>query len=569
MNDEFDSEFGFENAGIGGILRSKLLRVPANQRPYAWRHSNVIDLLNDFKEAMAESDERYFLGTVVLVHGDDRQLIADGQQRIATATIILARARDLLRSLGEEKDAISTEGDFIKRYVRRSKDDEYILQMNIEDDEFFRTNIIDCDWISARPSLKKFSYPSNQRLFDASEATLEFMYAEVNHLNDSNAVSIINKWITFIEERAFVVAVTVPDEVGAFRMFETLNDRGLRASQADILKNYFFSKVKAADLSQVQAFWNQIYGALSDRFDDPDERMVEYIRHFWTLKSGLTRQRDLANAIKAKIRNAQQSMTFLREAKDAVNDYVAIFNSEHSKWKEFPPKVKGDIFVLSNVINIEQIVPLVFAVASKFEQKEAAKAFGLFVVWSVRFILGQSGRAGRLDKQYAELAHCVGQGLITTARGLREKLADKVPSDEAFARSVQIAKVSKSVLARYYLIEFEKARCQRSGELEPSKDISKVNLEHILPQTFSRELGISKPEFDDLISRLGNQTIMLSDWNRDLGNLPFSQKKATYQKSDISFTSDLATLLKFDRQEIDARQKEMAQLAPKIWSTKF
>jgi len=35
------------------------------------------------------------------------------------------------------------------------------------------------------------------------------------------------------------VVVTASDEVNAYRIFETLNDRGLKASQADILKITF------------------------------------------------------------------------------------------------------------------------------------------------------------------------------------------------------------------------------------------------------------------------------------------------------------------------------------------
>lgn len=569
MSERDEAEFGFANAGIGSIINRHLLRVPANQRPYAWKVPHVYDLLNDFKEAMLESEEPYFLGTVVLVDSDQRQLIADGQQRLATASIILARTRDWLRQLEEDKDADSIEKDFLKRYIRKSKENEYVLLMNIEDDQFFREFIIEKNWAKALPKVKEFTYPSNERLFDASHNISLFLQKEIEHLKHDNAVSVLNQWVSFIEERALVVAVSVPDEVGAFRMFETLNDRGLRASQADILKNYFFSKVKQSELPEIQAYWNQIYGTIADRFDDPDERMVEYIRHYWTLQNGLTRERELATSIKKKVRSGPKSLQFLRGANDAVTDYVAVFNSEHPKWRQYGPDVKNDIGTLTNIINIEQIVPLAFAVAHRFEIKEAKKAFRLFVVWSVRFILGQSGRAGRLDKQYAEMAHAVGEGSITTARDLRTFLDDKVPGDEAFSRSVATAKVSKSVLARYYLLEFERARRGGSGELEPSTNVSKVNLEHILPQTFNKDIGMSKSDYDDLLTRLGNQTVMLSEWNRDIGNMLFDKKKPTFAKSEISLTKELAKLEQFGRDEVDARQQEMADLAPKIWSLKF
>lgn len=569
MREQNETEYSFDDAGIGTIIARNLLKVPANQRPYAWKVAHVIDLLNDFKEAMVESDDPYFLGTIVLVNAEGRQLIADGQQRIATASLIIARARDWLRHLSESDDADSVERDFLKRYVRRSKDHEYVLHMNIEDDQFFQSVIIEQDWLDSRPNVSYFDYPSNERLYDASHNISVFLQSEIDHLNTKNAVTQLNQWVSFIEERAFVVAVTVPDEVGAFRMFETLNDRGLRASQADILKNYFFSKVKQNQLEEIQAYWNQIYGALADRFDDPDERMVEYIRHFWTLENGLTRQRELASSIKRKIRNGPKALKFLREANAAAADYVAVFSSDHPKWKPYGTSVKRDIETLIGIINIEQIVPLVFAVSTCFSIPEAKKALRLFVVWSVRFILGQSGRAGRLDKQYAELANAVGAERISTARELRDFLADKVPGDEAFARSVATAKVSKSILSRYYLLCFEQEKRAGSGELQPSEDVSKVNLEHVLPQSYSKDIGLSKPDFDDLITRLGNQTIMQAEWNRDIGNLPFAQKKPVFARSEIEITRELSEYDRFTRAEIDDRQNEMAELAPKIWSLKF
>ena len=502
-----ETEYGFSNAGIGKVLKSTLLKVPANQRPYAWKAEHVQDLLSDLKDAMTEETESYFLGTVVLVEGDARRLIADGQQRIATSSILLARCRDLLRSHGEVDDAKSVETDFLRKYIRRSKEYEFILALNIEDDEFFRKVIIEPDWEESSPVRNDGLYPSNDRLYAASNQIQQFLRAEIAHLNDTLKINLLNRWVSFLEDNAFVVAVTVPDEVGAFRMFETLNDRGLRASQADILKNYFFSKVAQSELDQIQAHWNQIYASLADCFDDPDERMVEYIRYFWTLENGLTRQRELASGIKKKVRNGRQALTFVTSANAAVADFAAIFNSQHTKWESYGNNVRDELAVLTDIINIEQIVPLVFAVANKFGVTEARKAFRLFVVWSVRFLLGGSGRAGRLDKQYADLAHAVGIGKITTARELREALADKVPSDDAFARAVKTAKVSKSALARYYLLGLEKARNPGSGELEPSSDVNKVNLEHVLPQTFTKDVGVSKAEYDDLVSRLGNQTI--------------------------------------------------------------
>jgi len=46
-------------------------------------------------------------------------------------------------------------------------------------------------------------------------------------------------WVKFFEQSALVNALVVPDDLNAFVMFETLNDRGLKTSQADLLSSSF------------------------------------------------------------------------------------------------------------------------------------------------------------------------------------------------------------------------------------------------------------------------------------------------------------------------------------------
>lgn len=561
--------YAFHNKGIGSVLKTSLLAVPPNQRSYAWKRGHVTDLLSDLKTAISSKDDTYFLGTTVLVEDEVRLQIADGQQRLATTSIIFARCRDLLRKIGEDRDADSINQDFLSRYDRNTKDQEFLLHLNIEDNEFFHEHIIEKDWEIGAPDIKKFAFPSNRRLFESSQEIQTFLRGEIGHLNTELAHEQLDKWTKYLEKFSTVVTVQVPDEVGAFRMFETLNDRGLRASQADILKNYLFSRANSSSLDQMHGHWNQMYGTLSDTFDDADEQMVRYIRYYWTLLHGLTRDRELAKDLKDEIKSSRAALKFVSAANAASVDFAAIFQPDHSKWKPYGAHCTEDLRVLTEIFNIEQIVPLVFAVSHRFSVAETKKAFKLFVSWSARFLLGGSGRAGRLDKQYAEMAHDIGTGKIKTAKALRDFLADKVPTDDQFRRLVLNAKVAKPVLARYYLIALEMGYGDKSGELVPSRDVHQANLEHVIPKTFNKAFNLARPEYEDLINRLGNLAIINSAWNTEIGNQDFDTKKPKYAKSELELTSLLAKYKKFDRKEVDKRQKVMAELAPKVWSLKF
>ena len=78
------------------MLRGNRLRVPVNQREYKWSSENVVDMLQDLANAMKAGRESYFMGTIVMTRFSDEEWeVADGQQRLATTTIILCVIRDI------------------------------------------------------------------------------------------------------------------------------------------------------------------------------------------------------------------------------------------------------------------------------------------------------------------------------------------------------------------------------------------------------------------------------------------------------------------------------------------
>jgi len=88
---------------LGELLtrQNQPLRVPLYQRPYTWRTSEVRDYWTDLFEfsagaAPGKREDQYFLGSIVVVDRDDYLELLDGQQRMATTTILLATIRAYL-----------------------------------------------------------------------------------------------------------------------------------------------------------------------------------------------------------------------------------------------------------------------------------------------------------------------------------------------------------------------------------------------------------------------------------------------------------------------------------------
>ena len=84
----------FDQKGIGAVLAHNRLAVPLNQREYSWEEEHVQALFEDFENAISHGPVAYFLGTIVLTQTEERPEVADGQQRLATTTVLLATMRD-------------------------------------------------------------------------------------------------------------------------------------------------------------------------------------------------------------------------------------------------------------------------------------------------------------------------------------------------------------------------------------------------------------------------------------------------------------------------------------------
>ncbi len=136
------SGIGFDHIGIGTALKRNRLIVPLNQREYSWEEEHVTDLFHDLAQAIDERKSSYFLGTIVLTRARDGSLeVADGQQRLATTTLLLAAIRDYFFTRHEEMLVTSLE-EFLFTIVRESRERNPRLRLNVDDNEFFQKRIL-------------------------------------------------------------------------------------------------------------------------------------------------------------------------------------------------------------------------------------------------------------------------------------------------------------------------------------------------------------------------------------------------------------------------------------------
>ncbi|MDH5640343.1 MAG: DUF262 domain-containing protein, partial [Nitrospira sp.] len=84
------------------IGNGRIYRVPPYQRDYSWEEEQWEDLWNDIIDLRGRPDDRHYMGALVVEGKSDREfLIIDGQQRLATLSLLSLAVIAKLRKMAE------------------------------------------------------------------------------------------------------------------------------------------------------------------------------------------------------------------------------------------------------------------------------------------------------------------------------------------------------------------------------------------------------------------------------------------------------------------------------------
>jgi hypothetical protein len=555
----------FEHLGIATVLKRQRLVVPPNQRDYLWETSHVKDLFQDIAEAIAANKATYFLGTVVFTNSGDVPEVTDGQQRLATVSILLAAIRDYYVAHKKKVLVQAIETDFLFGFDRDTERRVPKLTLNIDDRDYFDKRILsqpdDKDRAITSPR------PSHTLIANAAALAAKHVASIVAPHSDKAAISALERWTKFLENDATVIQIIVPDEVNAFKMFETLNDRGLKVSQAYLVKNFLFGEAGAPASAHMHQKWAQMFGALDSLADD--DAIMNYLWNVAIILSGHTRAPEIFDRIKATVTGSPQALEFATFLADRVGDYTAIMQPEHIKWKDYVPSTRKLIETI-NVLRVKVQRPAMFAVSIKFNPTETVKALKLILSWSVRLLIVGGGRSGGIQESYASIANGIHNGTINNANELANFGAKFAPGDVEFEGAFASANVSASHLARYYLRALEENALQNpEPEFVVNDDATQLTLEHILPQEREDNWPEIAPEVADaLVNRMGNQALLQATPNSYLRSAHFKSKVKVYGKSGLLWTKGLTKYQKWGAPEIAERQLEMSKRVAAIWPLK-
>ena len=558
------STIKFNLLGIAEILKNLELCVPIYQRSYAWKATEQVeDFWLDLERAY-EGIGEYFLGTVVLASDGPggRKTVIDGQQRLATTSLLITAIKSKLALLGTAKatsKALVVSQGYLARETLESDGQDPRLVLNSEDDIYFRKLITD-DEVS-EPSTGK---PSHALLREAFFYFHEKISEEIKNTNADNAMDHLLGRINFLTNRARVGVIEVPTEADAYVIFETLNNRGADLTTADLLKNYLYSMAKK-NIDPVRDRWMQALGTLD--LTAADEKFTKFLRHYWSSMHGITREKELYKAIRERVDTPTASVEFADNLAKAAKKYAAIGNPSNEYWQNYGSASKTDISWLIR-FDLAPNRPLLLAAMDTWPQNEIQKLIRSMLNWSVRGMILETMNSGSIEARYCDAAVKIRNGELKNIAHVRQELDSTIANDSAFEAAFAIARVTKHYLARYYLASLEKIQVDSSEpEWVPNENEQKVNLEHVYPRkpVAAEWQAFDPKEVNAWATRLGNMVLLSKGKNSSIGNKPFTHKCGIILSSELQLTKDVGAVAEWTPQAIEARQQKLAKLALRAW----
>lgn len=260
---------------IRDLLEKKKYSIDYYQREYKWKREHVTALLDDLEaKFLSEYDEshepqrvqqyaHYFLGPIIISRKNNTNSIVDGQQRLATLTLLLI----YLNNLQETNPAL--------RQVE--------IKSLIFSEKFGTKSFnIDVDERAACMEALFNNTPFNpEGITESVRNILERFNDIVQLFPEPLRNRTLPYFIDWLIECVDLVEIVAYSDDDAYAIFETMNDRGLRLSSAEMLKGYLLANIEE-DSQKQQA--NDLWRKRTFEFlelSDGDEKEAEEFFKVW------------------------------------------------------------------------------------------------------------------------------------------------------------------------------------------------------------------------------------------------------------------------------------------------
>src|SRR5579859_2385608 len=528
--------------------------VPYFQRTYSWRRHQWNTLFDDILELYElGSANSHFLGSMVLLAERGGSgvvvptLLIDGQQRLVTLSLFLAAIRDAVREVDPDfAETIHT---------------SYLVNAGADGDDHLKVLCTHQDRAAFSTVIQSATEPPASPIRDAYRSFREALDAQIKQGVD------LDRLVKIVVSQLSFVAITLDTEDNPYRIFESLNAKGMPLTQGDLLRNYFFMRLPPVEHERwYNTVWSPMQSRLGERFDDymrdfllkegqsvrPDEVYQEWRKRLAPLdEDGI---RDVLRDLAAWSLEYDQILHPQREADMEVRRRLQRLTA----WSKTVPFQFNPLLLRLHAdyrrgaLTAEQVTHVFQAVESLLVRR-------LFVNAPVRddnqlLIEIYNGAAQQTDRVAAFV-----DALARPEVGW--------PSDEDFTDGI--------VRHPLYFASHPDQRKAIAEALEDSFEhrtpvrYEQLDLQLITPllprADWLAELGVNEDQYWKAIGTLGNFTFVPRGRAPDLGVAERRKELLRMTRYGLELVKDFAGISRWTAEEIENRSHRLAERAIQIW----
>lgn len=536
--------------------------VPLYQRTYNWEKRQWEQLWDDILEVYAlETPKNHFIGSIVThqvpssPQDVDCYMLIDGQQRMTTLMLLLSVIR---QSAEAEKATWGNLAENIQETCLINKfspgDQAYKLMPTRRDREAF-TNVI-----------KGNQPPAGSQITKAREYFTEML----GKGDGENKNLDLRKLHGCIVNHLDMVSIHLEDDDSPNRIFESLNNTGMRLSVADLIRNYLLMNIPDVDLQEraYDVHWYPMEQTLAKGSGDA---AGDFFWRYCMMHGTLIRKGDTYKQIQDDTPpDPEKALTALQDFAKFSNYYAQVSGLTREGLAE--DLAKG--FERLNEWEVTVAYPFLMRAMDALATGAVGESDLVEVIRLIESYVVRRTVCGvptnQLRRIFAQMSEKNNFFTTELRQETRSHLSEnRWPNDADFVQAfVQfpLYTASRAQGSRLPLVLWSLERA--FGHKESPAQTDKITVEHIMPQTLTddwkRAVGPNWPEVHDKwLHTVGNLT--LSGYNAPLGDKPFSEKKRDLAGSNFALSASIQNFGVWNEEAIRQRGEELAKLALQVW----
>ncbi len=522
-----------------------VLSIPLFQREYVWTEREFDKLKSDIAQ-VEQADEARFLGAVVAIQpsvSPGKALpyeLVDGQQRLTSIYLIILAAVVRAAELNDVDQAASwAEGLLLLRDIRGQQYNTKLVPSS-RDRASFRDIwrlALNSDGRLAQALARNPPNPPDAGTADERSASkLRNQYFRALTYVRGRGLDELRSLVEVLAHRLSFIFIVLKDPGGAPRIFESLNDRGVKTLVGNLVRNEVFSRVSHdPDYARriFHADWEPLQEAIGENFETflfsygllrnpkvKKSELFDFFRRDWSSLSKpemiIARLREAAWLFRWMVEDVPHPATGPLGASD-----ILMVNRRLSRLRRLGMPTSIYPFVMS---------ALQALLAGGVPVSEAAKMFESIESFLVRrAFLGfePTGLHAVFKGLWEELGGRHTNEAMQAA--LRRRKTVPWPDDEAFGKAVREGDLYSRTLCHYVITEFDG---HLSGDVP--RDIPEI--EHIMPRTLSADWSMTTASHRHWLNTWANLVPISPGMNRGLGNQGYDEKRSRYLSASMYMT---------------------------------